>query len=123
MEYLSKPYTDEQYAEFVNLPENLGKIIKEDPEKVWFEDQPEPTIAEKNEAIRSTREMLYCGTVDPLTSQISRLRDDVQSPEVEQEIQNLILQRSELVAKIREENPYIEESLPDTSVVNSILGE
>ena len=123
MEYLSKPYTDEQYAEFVNLPENLGRLIKEDPEKVWFEDQPEPSIAEKNEAIRSTREMLYRGTVDPLTSQISRLRDDVQSPEVEQEIQSLILQRSELVAKIREENPYIEESLPDTSVVNSILGE
>ena len=123
MEYLSKPYTDEQYAEFVNLPENLGKIIKEDPEKVWFEDQPEPSIAEKNEVIRSTREMLYRGTVDPLTAQISRLRDDVQSPEVEQEIQNLLVQRSELVAKIREENPYIEESLPDTSVVNSILGE
>lgn len=123
MEYLSKPYTDEQYAEFVNLPENLGKIIKEDPEKVWFEDQPEPSIEEKNEAIRATREMLYRSTVDPLTSQISRLQDEVQSPEVEQEIQNLLIQRSELVAKIREENPYIEESLPDTSVVNSILGE
>lgn len=123
MEYLYKPYTDEQFAEFVNLPENLGRIIKEDPEKVWFEDQPEPSIAEKNEAIRATREMLYRGTVDPLTSQISRLRDGALSPEVEQEIQALILQRSELVAKIREENPYIEESLPDTSVVNSILGE
>lgn len=123
MEYLYKPYTDEQYAEFVNLPENLGKIIKEDPEKVWFEDLPEPSIEEKNEAIRATREMLYRGTVDPLTSQISRLRDDVQSPEIEQEIQSLLVQRSELVAKIREENPYIEESLPDTSVVNSILGE
>lgn len=123
MKYLSKPYTDEQYAEFVNLPENLGRIIKEDPEKVWFEDQPEPSIEEKNEAIRSTREMLYRGTVDPLTSQISRLRDEVQSPEVEQEIQSLLVQRSEFVAKIREENPYIEESLPDTSVVNSILGE
>lgn len=123
MEYLSKPYTDEQYAEFVTLPENQGRILKEDSDKVWFEDQPEPSIAEKNEVIRSTREMLYRGTVDPLTAQISRLRDDVQSPEVEQEIQSLILQRSELVAKIREENPYIEESLPDTSVVNSILGE
>lgn len=123
MEYLSKPYTDEQYAEFVNLPENLGRLIKEDSDKVWFEDQPEPSIAEKNEVIRSTREMLYRGTVDPLTSQISRLRDEVQSPEVEQEIQSLLTQRSELVAKIREENPYIEESLPDTSVVNSILGE
>ena len=123
MEYLSKPYTDEQYAEFVNLPENLGRIIKEDPDKVWFENQPEPSIEEKNEAIRATREMLYRGTVDPLTAQISRLRDDVQSPEVEQEIQSLLVQRSELVAKIREENPYIEESLPDTSVVNSILGE
>lgn len=123
MEYLYKPYTDEQYAEFVNLPENLGRIIKEDPEKVWFEDQPEPSVEEKNEAIRSTREMLYRGTVDPITSQISRLRDEVQSPEVEQEIQALLAQRSELVAKIREENPYIEESLPDTSVVNSILGE
>ena len=123
MEYLYKPYTDEQYAEFVNLPENLGRLIKEDSDKVWFEDQPEPSIAEKNEVIRSTREMLYRGTVDPLTSQISRLRDDVQSPEVEQEIQNLLIQRSELVAKIREENPYIEEPAPDTSVVNSILGE
>lgn len=123
MEYLYKPYTDEQYAEFVNLPENLGRLIKEDPEKVWFEDKPEPSIEEKNEAIRATREMLYRGTVDPITSQISRLRDEEQSPEVEQEIQNLLAQRSELVAKIREENPYIEESLPDTSVVNSILGE
>lgn len=123
MEYLSKPYTDEQYAEFVNLPENLGRLIKEDSDKVWFEDQPEPSIAEKNEVIRSTREMLYRGTVDPLTSQISRLRDEVQSPEVEQEIQNLLVQRSELVAKIREENPYIEEPALDTSVVNSILGE
>lgn len=123
MEYLSKPYTDEQYAEFVTLEENQGRILKEDSDKVWFEDQPEQTVAEKNETIRATRERLYIGTVDPLTSQISRLRDDVQSPEVEQEIQNLILQRSELVAKIREENPYIEESLPDTSVVNSILGD
>lgn len=123
MEYLSKPYTDEQYAEFVTLEENQGRILKEDSDKVWFEDQPELSIAEKNEAIRSTREMLYRGTVDPITSQISRLRDEVQSPEVEQEIQALLAQRSELVAKIREENPYIEESLPDTSVVNSILGE
>jgi hypothetical protein len=123
MEYLSKPYTDEQYAEFVTLEENQGRILKEDPEKVWFEDQPEPSIEEKNEAIRATREMLYRGTVDPLTSQISRLRDDVQNPEVEQEIQALLAQRSELVAKIREENPYLEESLPDISVVNSILGE
>lgn len=123
MEYLSKPYTDEQYAEFVTLEENQGRILKEDSDKVWFEDQPEPSIEEKNEAIRATREMLYRSNVDPLTSQISRLRDDVQSPEVEQEIQALLTQRSELVAKIREENPYIEESLPDTSVVNSILGE
>lgn len=123
MEYLSKPYTDEQYAEFVNLPENLGRFIKEDSDKVWFEDRPEPSIEEKNEAIRATREMLYRGTVDPLTSQISRLRDEVQNPEVEQEIQSLITQRSELVAKIKEENPYIEGVLPDTSVVNSILGE
>lgn len=123
MNYLPKPYTDEAYAEFVNLPENLGKILKEDSEKVWFEDQPELSITEKNETIRSTREMLYRSTVDPLTSQISRLRDEVQSPEVEQEIQALLAQRSELVAKIREENPYLEESLPDTSVVNSILGE
>lgn len=123
MEYLSKPYTDEQYAEFVNLEENLGRVLKEDSDKVWFEDQPEPSLAEKNEAIRSTREMLYRGTVDPLTAQISRLRDEVQSPEVEQEIQALLVQRSELVAKIQEENPYLEEPLLDTSVVNSILGD
>lgn len=123
MKHLFKPYTDEQYAEFVTLKENQGRILKEDSDKVWFEDQPEPTLAEKNETIRSMREILYRGTVDPITAQISRLRDEEQSPEVEQEIQVLLAQRSELVAKIREENPYIEESLPDTSVVNSILGE
>lgn len=123
MEYLSKPYTDEQYAEFVTLEENQGRILKEDSDKIWFEDQPEPSLAGKNEAIRATREMLYRRDVDPITAQISRLRDEEQGPEVEQEIQSLLAQRSELVAKIREENPYIEESLPDTSVVNSILGE
>lgn len=47
MKYLSKPYTDEQYAEFVTLEENQGRILKEDSDKVWFEDQPEPSIAEK----------------------------------------------------------------------------
>lgn len=123
MNYLSKPYTDEAYAEFVNLPENLGKILKEDSEKVWFEDQPEPSLAEKNENVRATRERLYRETVDPLTSQISRLRDDVQNPETEQEIQDLLVKRSVLVSEIRENNPYIEEPSIDTSLVNSILGE
>ena len=63
-EYLYKPYTNKQYADFVVA--NQGRKLMSDKEKVWFEDYPQPTIEEQNEAIRQTRESLYRATSDYL---------------------------------------------------------
>ena len=65
-------------------------------------DIPAPT----KEEVSETRKQLYTSMVDPLTSQIQRLRDEEQTDEVIAEIEALKAERSETVAKIKEENPY-----------------
>lgn len=66
--------------------------------------KPEPTYDE----VKEVRARLYQQQVDPITSHIQRLRDD-ENPD-EEKISELIQERSELVAKIKEENPYPEAS-------------
>lgn len=68
-------------------------------------DIPAPT----KEEVSEMRKQLYTELVDPLTSQISRLKDEPQTEELIAEIEALKVERSELVAKIKEENPYPEE--------------
>ena len=69
-------------------------------------EKPEPTYEEVSE----TRRGLYIEKVDPITAQIQRLRDeDVTTPELEAEIASLIEKRKQIVAEIKEENPYPEE--------------
>ena len=68
-------------------------------------DIPAPT----KEEVSETRKQLYTAQVDPLTAQISRLKDEPQTEELIAEIEALKVERSELVAKIKEENPYPEE--------------
>lgn len=63
---------------------------------------PSPTIEEVSE----TRKQLYTSLVDPITSHISRLKDEEQTEEVIAQIEALKVERSEVVAKIKEENPY-----------------
>ena len=104
MEYLYKPYTNKQYADFVVA--NQGRKLMSDKEKVWFEDYPiiEPTIEEQNEAIRQTRESLYRATSDYLKADydeaIARGADNVE------ELKQKWLESKD---KIREENPYVAE--------------
>lgn len=69
---------------------------------------PEPLPPTKEE-VSETRKQLYIEQVDPITAQISRLRDEEQTEEVVAKIEALKAERSELVAKIKEENPYPEE--------------
>ena len=63
----------------------------------------------KTNAVKEIRASLYNSYVDPITSQINRLRDEEQTEEIIAEIDALKVKRAEIVAKIKEENPYPEE--------------
>ena len=84
-------------------------------------EKPEPTYEEVSE----TRRGLYIEKVDPITAQIQRLRDeDVTTAELEAEIRALIEERKQIVAKIKEENPYPEEKaefVEETETTGTIL--
>ena len=67
---------------------------------------PEPTIEEKNEAIRQTRAGLYAELTDPLHAQ--KQRKVVLGEWAEEMEAEYVAQVKVLTAKIQEENPYIE---------------
>lgn len=68
--------------------------------------QPEPTIEEKNEAIRQTRASLYAELIDPLHAQ--KQRKVVLGEWTEELEAEYVAQVKALTAKIQDENPYIE---------------
>lgn len=72
-----------------------------------------------HEEVRQKRAELYAVEVDPLTAQISRLRDEPETPELLAEIDALIAQRAEIVARIKAENPYPENSEKSESASES----
>lgn len=102
MEYLYKPYTNKEYADFVVA--NQGKKLMSDKEKIWFEDFPKPTVEEQNEAIRAAREAAYVQTSDKLKADydeaVARGADDVEE-----------LRQAWLAAKdtVRAAHPYVKE--------------
>ena len=65
-------------------------------------EKPAPTYEE----VRQTREALYREQKDPITCQIQSLRDEEETEEILAEIEALKVKRAEIVAKIKEENPY-----------------
>lgn len=69
-------------------------------------DIPAPT----HEEVSETRRQLYIAQKDPITCQIQSLRDEEQTDEIIAEIEALKVERAEVVAKIKEENPYPEET-------------
>lgn len=91
---------------FDEVIEDTGHTIKDyehyQGEFLLKSDIPAPT----KEEVSETRKQLYTEQVDPLTAQISRLRDEPQTEELIAEIEALKVERSELVTKIKEENPY-----------------
>lgn len=70
--------------------------------------EPEPAPKTKEE-IKAIREQLYKEQVDPITSHISRLRDQEQTPTIITEIQKLMVLRDYTYTQIQIENPYPEE--------------
>lgn len=67
---------------------------------------PEPTIEEKNEAIRQTRASLYAELTDPLHAE--KQRKVVLGEWTEEMEAEYVAQVKVLTAKIQEENPYVE---------------
>lgn len=68
-------------------------------------EKPAPT----HEEVSETRRQLYIAQKDPITCQIQSLRDEEQTEEILAEIEALKQERAEVVAKIKEENPYPDE--------------
>jgi len=76
----------------------------------WFvegyaPEKPEPTYDEQKEA----RAEAYRQEKDPITCHIQSLRDEEQTPEIQQEIADLIQERAEIVENIKARYPYPEE--------------
>lgn len=65
-------------------------------------DIPAPTQDEQSEK----RAMAYQAEVDPITCHINRLKDEEQTPDIEAEIADLMAERTEKVAEIKERYPY-----------------
>lgn len=105
---LNKPYTDKQRCDFiVEYNHKLGYEIQETVEALLaVYNEPLPPTKEEVEA---TRRQLYIAQKDPITCQIQSLRDEEQTEGVVAQIEALKAERAEIVAKIKEENPYPEE--------------
>lgn len=69
-------------------------------------EEPAPTEEEQ----RQKREVAYTQEVDPITCHISRLADEEQTPEIEQEIAKLKQERADKVEEIKQRFPYPEET-------------
>jgi hypothetical protein len=81
--------------------------VEQDYNGFWYvagyaPEKPAPT----HEEVEATRRQLYIAQKDPITCQIQSLRDEEQTEEIVAEIEALKAERAEVVAKIKEENPY-----------------
>lgn len=83
---------------------NVADYAEYKGEYLLLTDIPEPTKEEQSEK----RAVAYCKEIDPLTNHIQRLRDKEQTEEIIAEINQLISERDEKVAKIKEKYPYFE---------------
>lgn len=81
---------------------NNGTLIIVNDEII---EKPTPT----KEEVSQIRRQLYIEQKDPITCQIQALKDEPQTEEIISEIETLKAERAEIVAKIKEENPYPEE--------------
>ena len=70
--------------------------------KGYAPEEPTPTDEEQ----REKRAIAYQQEVDPITCHIQRLQDEEQTPEIEQEIEDLKQERATKVEEIRNRYPY-----------------
>ena len=91
--------TEEVYNNLDRYMWNGEKIV-ENPN--YEQEEYERQYAEA----KNNREQAYALEVDNITAHINRLRDEEQTPEIEQEIAELKAERTAKVAEIKERYPY-----------------
>lgn len=101
---VKKPYTRQQYAELAIYCNENDCHIVDKPKYLESEPNVHPTPTDEEQ--RQNRAKAYQAEVDPITSHIQRLRDEEQSPEIEQEIADLIAERDAKVEEIKQRYPY-----------------
>lgn len=107
---LNKPYTNKQRADFiVENNHNKGYEIQETEDALLaVYNEPLPPTKEEQQKARAEA---YRLEKDPITCQISSLRDEEQTPEVIAEIASLVEERKAKVEEIKQRFPYpVEES-------------
>lgn len=115
IEYIDGTY-DPNFQEAQKWAEAHNTTFEEDltmrdlPKRYFvIGNQPiEPRMPTHDE-VEANRAYLYKQYVDPLTAQIQRLRDEEQTEEVIEEINDLIAERAVKVNEIKVSNPYPEE--------------
>ena len=99
-------FTKENYTEHaIWANENNAMIEDLGGGKYQLVAIPEPLPPTKEE-VSETRRQLYIAEKDPITCQIQALKDEEQTEEVIAQIEALKAERAEVVARIKEENPY-----------------
>lgn len=68
----------------------------------YVPERPKPTEEEQ----RQKRESAYTQEADPITCHIDRLKDEEQTPEIENEITELKQERTDKVEEIQKRYPY-----------------
>lgn len=101
---LNKPYTNKEYADLAVYCNQNDCHIEDKGD--YLESVPNEHPAPTEEEQRQKREFAYTQEVDPITCHISRLADEEQTPEIEQEIAELKQERSAKVEEIKERYPY-----------------
>ena len=99
----------------IEFYKSLGMVdmeVEEGYDHSWYVKGYAPKKVVTREEVEQIRSEVYLREVDPLTAQISRLRDEEQTPEIVALIEELKLQRSAKVAEIKEQNPYPVEDKP-----------
>lgn len=101
-EVIDEPET----AEIIYNPVTKTREVEKELRCFRIDAIPEPTVEEKNEAIKQTRANLYSSLIDPLHAE--RQRKVVLETWTETNEAEYVEQVKALTAKIQEENPYVE---------------
>ena len=74
----------------------------------------------KTNAVKEIRASLYNSYVDPITSQINRLRDEEQTEDIKADISKLIEERKVKVEEIKARYPYPDVEVPEIENITEI---
>jgi hypothetical protein len=94
-----------ELGEIVYNPVTKTREVEKELRRFRIDAIPEPTVEEKNEAIKQTRANLYAELIDPLHAE--RQRKVVLGTWTEADEAEYVAEVKRLTQKIQDENPYL----------------